>query len=95
LSWRHFLILLTLRSPEAKLFNAKSVVTLTLGVRDLCKQITAKIFKRTTIANYQIQTIIRLFTTVSKTFIAYLLDFLGLQNTYWEEAFEKVKGKSL
>ena len=53
LSWSHFLILLPLKSPEAKLFYAKSVATHTIGVRDLRKQITAKIFERTTIANLQ------------------------------------------
>ena len=37
LSWSHFLVLLPLKNPEAKLFYAKSVAGQTLGVRDLRK----------------------------------------------------------
>lgn len=87
LSWSHFLILLPLKNPEAKLFYAKSATTHALGVRDLRKHIAAKTFERTTIANLQ--------NTSNNPAIQnsfkdpYLLDFLGLQNTYLEKDLEE------
>jgi len=87
LSWSHFLILLPLKNPEAKLFYAKSVVGQTLGVRDLRKQIAAKTFERTTIANLQNLSNNPAVQNGFKD--PYLLDFLGLQNTYLEKDLEE------
>jgi len=86
LSWSHFLILLPLKNSEAKLFYAKLVVAKTLGVRDLRKQIADKAFKRTTIANLQNASNNPAIQNNFKD--PYLLNFLGLQNTYFEKDLE-------
>ena len=86
LSWSHFVILLPLKSPEAKLFYAQSSASQALGVRDLRKQIEAKTFERTGIANLQV---IHSDNIPANTFKdPYILDFLGLQNTYLEKDLE-------
>ena len=87
LSWSHFLILIPLKTQEKKLFYAQKASTEMLGVRDLRKQIEAKTFERTAIANLQ--------TTTRNTDVynifkdPYFLDFLGLQNTYLEKDLEE------
>lgn len=86
LSWSHFLILLPLKNSEAKLFYAKLVVAQTLGVRDLRKQIADKAFERTTIANLQNASNNPAIQNNFKD--PYLLNFLGLQNTYFEKDLE-------
>jgi DUF1016 N-terminal domain len=53
LSWSHFLVLIPLKTMDAKLFYAKESASQTLGVRDLRKQIATKAFERTQIANIQ------------------------------------------
>ena len=86
LSWSHFLILLPLKNSEAKLFYAKLIVAQTLGVRDLRKQIADKAFERTTIANLQNASNNPAIQNNFKD--PYLLNFLGLQNTYFEKDLE-------
>lgn len=88
LSWSHILILLPLKSQEAKLFYAQKAVSETMGKRELRKQIAAKTFERTALANLQ--------TTSSSLIIPkntfkdpYLLDFLELENTYLEADLEQ------
>jgi len=86
LSWSHFLILIPLKKVEVKLFYAQKASTEVLGVRDLRKQIEAKTFERTGIANLQV---IQSDTIPANTFKdPYILDFLGLQNTYLEKDLE-------
>ena len=87
LSWSHFLVLLPLKNPEAQLFYAKSAITQALGVRDLRRQITGKTFERTTIANLQNASNNPAIHNSFKD--PYLLDFLGLQNTYLEKDLEE------
>lgn len=87
LSWSHFLVLIPLKSPEAKLYYAQSSATQTLGVRELRKQISAKTFERSSIANLQN---ISNHPAIHNTFKdPYFLDFLGLQNTYLEKDLEE------
>ena len=86
LSWSHFLILLPLKNPEAKLFYAELVVAQALGIRDLRKQIADKAFERTTIANLQNASNNPAIHNNFKD--PYLLNFLGLQNTYFEKDLE-------
>lgn len=87
LSWSHLLILLPLKDNEAKLFYAKAVSTQSLGVRELRKKIANKEFERTAIANIQ--------NTSNHPGIhnnfkdPYLLDFLGLKQTYLEKDLEQ------
>lgn len=86
LTWSHFLVLIPLKSSEAKLYYAQLTINETLGVRELRKQIASKAFERTEIANIQV--------TQNENFPIntfkdpYLLDFLGLQNGYLEKDVE-------
>lgn len=83
LTWSHFLILIPIKNVEAKMFYAQKAMTEALGKRDLRKQISLKTFERVTIANLQNTS---LHTAMKHTFKdPYLLDFLGLQNTYLEK----------
>lgn len=86
LSWSHFLVLITLKSPEARNFYAQLSIEQGLGVRALRQQVASKTFERTTIANLQT---IKTNSPIHNTFKdPYFLDFLGLQNTYLEKDLE-------
>ena len=86
LTWSHFLVLIPLKSAEAKQFYAELAINETLGVRELRKQIANKAFERTEIANIQV---IQNENFPINTFKdPYLLDFLGLQNDYLEKDIE-------
>ncbi|SEK41489.1 Predicted nuclease of restriction endonuclease-like (RecB) superfamily, DUF1016 family [Parapedobacter koreensis] len=86
LSWSHFIALLPLKNPDAKLFYAQVAASQTLGVRDLRKRIAAKEFERTSIANLQNTS---KHPAIHNNFKdPYFLDFLGLQNTYLEKDLE-------
>ncbi|MFZ4799253.1 MAG: PDDEXK nuclease domain-containing protein [Bacteroidia bacterium] len=87
LSWSHFIELLPLKTQEARLFYAQTSANLVLGIRDLRKQIATKTYERTTLANLQNTSVS---TAMSNNFKdPYLLDFLGLQNTYLEKDLEQ------
>jgi len=86
LSWSHFLVLIPLKSQEAKLYYAQVSATQTLGVRDLRKQISTKTFERSSIANWQNTGNNPALHNTFKD--PYFLDFLGLQNTYLEKDLE-------
>jgi predicted nuclease of restriction endonuclease-like (RecB) superfamily len=93
LSWSHFLVLIPLKTMDAKLFYAQETATKALGVRDLRKQIATKTFERTQIANIQNKSTN---TSIYNSFKdPYLLDFLGLQNTYLEKDLETAILKEL
>jgi hypothetical protein len=86
LSWSHFLVLIPLKTPESRLFYAQLSASEYLGVRDLRKQISAKVYERTVIANTQI---IKSDSIPPNTFKdPYLFDFLELKNTYLEKDLE-------
>jgi len=86
LTWSHFLVLIPLKSAEAKQFYAQLAINETLGVRDLRKQIANKAFERTEIANIQVNQNENFPINTFKD--PYLLDFLGLQNGYLEKDIE-------
>ena len=87
LTWSHFLILIPLKSKEAKLFYANKAIEEVLGKRDLRKQIASKTFERTEIANIKLS---NTKTDLMNTFKdPYVLDFLNLKNTYLEQDLEK------
>ena len=87
LTWSHFLILIPLKSKEAKFFYANKAIEEVLGKRDLRKQITSKTFERTEIANIQLSnTQPDLMNTFKDP---YMLDFLNLKNTYLEQDLEQ------
>ena len=83
LSWPHFLVLIPLKSPEARQFCAELAIEETLGMRDLRKQIADKASGRTGTAgiragqneNFPVDT----FQDPC------LPDFPGLQNGYREK----------
>lgn len=87
LSWSHFLVLIPLKSEEAKLFYAQLAIDGTMGVRELRKQIFNKVFERTAIANLQINQTDTIPVNTFKD--PYILDFLGLQNGYMEKDMEE------
>ncbi len=87
LSWSHFLLLLPVKTTEAKLFYANSTFSQGLGARELRKQIAAKEFERTAIANLQN---VSNNAAISNSFKdPYFLDLLGLQNTNLEKNLEE------
>lgn len=86
LSWSHFLILIPLKTREAKMFYARKAIAETLGKRELRKAISLKTFERTTIANLQNTSDNPAILNTFKD--PYILDFLGLQNTYLEKDLE-------
>ncbi|MFC0425357.1 PDDEXK nuclease domain-containing protein [Chryseobacterium scophthalmum] len=86
LTWSHFLVLIPLKSVEAKQFYAQLAINDTLGVRELRKQIASKAFERTEIANLQSSQNENFPINTFKD--PYLLDFLGLQNDHLEKDIE-------
>ncbi len=87
LSWSHFLVLIPLKSQEAKLYYAQSTANQTLSVRELRQQISIKAFERSSIANLQNTSN---HPAIHNTFKdPYFLNFLGLQNTYLEKDLEE------
>ncbi len=93
LSWSHFLVLIPLKSPKAQMFYAELSVNELLGVRELRKQIAAKAFERTNIANLQLKNNSTIpFNTFKDP---YLLDFLGLYDSYLEKDLEAAILKDL
>lgn len=87
LSWSHFIELFSLKTQEAKLFYAQAAASQALGIRELRKQIAQKTFERTQLANVQVSSSTHLPLNTFKD--PYLLDFLGLQNTYLEKDVEQ------
>lgn len=86
LSWTHFRALLPLKSPEARAFYVQEAVGQGLSVRGLWQLIARKGYERREIANAQI---------VGETAVPrdvfrdpYLLDFLGLEDTFLERDLE-------
>lgn len=82
LSWTHFRALLPLKTPEARAFYVQEAVSQGLSVRGLRQLIARKGYEHREIANAQI---------VGETAVPqdvfrdpYLLDFLGLEDTFLE-----------
>jgi predicted nuclease of restriction endonuclease-like (RecB) superfamily len=91
LSWSHFLIILPLKTTEAKSYYTKLAIAESLGKRDLRKKIAQKSFERTQIANLQNKN-----TEITDSFKdPYLLDFLGLHNSFLETDLEEALLKEL
>lgn len=86
LSWTHFRALLPLKIPEARAFYVQEAVSPRLSVRGLRQLIARKGYERRGLANAQI---------VGETAVPrdvfrdpYLLDFLGLEDTFLERDLE-------
>ncbi|QBN18145.1 PDDEXK nuclease domain-containing protein [Flavobacterium nackdongense] len=86
LSWSHFVELLPLKTIEAKLFYAQNASNNLFGIRELRRQIALKTFERTNIADAQIVEATQIpFNTFKDP---YILDLLGLQDSYLEKDLE-------
>jgi predicted nuclease of restriction endonuclease-like (RecB) superfamily len=86
LSWSHCLALLPIKKHESQLFYANQVRDNSMSVRELRRQIALKTFERTSIADAQIVEATQIpFNTFKDP---YILDLLGLQNTFLEKDLE-------
>ncbi len=86
LTWSHFLILIPLKSFEAKIYYAQKSAEEVWGKRELRYQISRKAFERQEIATIQLN---QFEPEIKNTFKdPYLLDFLELKNTYLEKDLE-------
>jgi predicted nuclease of restriction endonuclease-like (RecB) superfamily len=93
LSWSHFLILLPLKTEEAKIYYAQKAIEETWSKRELQNQIERKSFERQEIATLQISDA---FSEMKNTFKdPYFLDFLGLKEGYLENDIESAILKEL
>ena len=87
LSWSHFLILIPLKTYEARMYYAQKATEEFWGKRELRNQIARKSFERKEIAEIQA---INLQEDLKNTFKdPYILDFLNLKNTYLEQDLER------
>jgi predicted nuclease of restriction endonuclease-like (RecB) superfamily len=87
LSWSHFLILIPLKSNDARMFYAQKAAEEVWGKRELRNQIARKAFERKEIADIQLAKFpIELQNNFKDP---YLLDFLNLKNTYLEQDLER------
>lgn len=93
LSWSHFLTLIPIRNSEAKQFYAKIANSNMLSVRELRKQIEAKVYERTEKANLQISESRAIDKDIFKD--PYFLDFLNLRDGYLENDLETAILKEL
>lgn len=86
LSWTHFRALLPLKSPEARAFYVQEAMAQGLSVRGLRHLISRKAFERREIANAQVVGGTGVPRDVFRD--PYLLDFLGLEDTFLERDLE-------
>ena len=86
LSWSHFITIIPLKTIEERDFYANLSINDVLGVRELRHQIELKAFERTQIANTQISKKLKIPPDTFKD--PYVLDFLDLQNAYFEKDVE-------
>jgi predicted nuclease of restriction endonuclease-like (RecB) superfamily len=82
LSWSHFIVLIAIKSNEARMFYAQESMNRCLGVRELRELISRKTFERKEIANAQITEASPIPAGTFKD--PYLLDMLGLKDEYVE-----------
>ncbi len=86
LSWSHFIALLPIKKADARIFYATRIAEENWSVRHARKQIEAKVFERTLIADSQLTEKTNLPQTVFKD--PYFFDFLGLTDAYLEDELE-------
>lgn len=94
LSWAHFLVLIPLKSAEARQFYARATREASWSKRELRNQIERKAFERAEIADTKL-------TLAEATHLGgnfkdpYFLDFLGLKEGYLENELENALLKEL
>ncbi|MEK0446856.1 MAG: hypothetical protein RLZZ399_2177 [Verrucomicrobiota bacterium] len=88
LSWSHFLILLPLKTQEARLFYARQSIEHLWSKRELIRQIERKAFERAEIADSKLE--LAAAPELAGAFKdSYFLDFLGLPQGYLEDDLEQ------
>ncbi|ORC35712.1 hypothetical protein B4O97_08705 [Marispirochaeta aestuarii] len=94
LSWSHFLVLIPLKSPEARLFYARTACESHWSKRELRHQIERKAFERSEIADTKLA--LAEANHLNGNFKdPYFLDFLGLKEGYMENELENALLKEL
>jgi predicted nuclease of restriction endonuclease-like (RecB) superfamily len=97
LTWTHFLLLLPFKSSEKRNFYATMASNEGWSVRELRRRIEAKTYERTTLAGTQTKGMEHALTEYHRTGALpvslafkdpYFLDFLGLHDSYNENALE-------
>jgi predicted nuclease of restriction endonuclease-like (RecB) superfamily len=86
LTWSHIIILLPLKSKEAKIFYAKTSAENLWGKRELREQISRKAFERTEIANIQLTKNNEIPLDTFKD--PFILDFLQIKDGFLEKDLE-------
>jgi len=89
LSWSHFLVLIPLKSADAKLYYAYEASERLLGVRGLRELVSRKAFERREIANAQLTANALVPFNAFKA--PYLLDELGLTDDYMSRFLRSVR----
>lgn len=92
LSWSHFLTLIPLKSPKARLFYARTASESLWSKRELRHQIERKAFERSEIADTKLALADHLCGNFKDP---YFLDFLGLKEGYLENELENALLKEL
>lgn len=93
LSWSHFVELLSIKSPEARIYYAQKAAEETWGRDELRRQIGRKAYERKEIAQIQL---VQAPEKVQASFKdPYFLDFLGLKEGYLENDVESAILKEL
>lgn len=93
LSWSHFVILLSLKNNESRMFYAQKAIAERWSKRALSHQIDRKAFERNEIAALQVSDD---FAELQNNFKdPYFLDFLGLKEGYLEKDVESAIIKEL
>ena len=87
LSWSHFIALLPVKSNDAFIYYAQDAIARQLGKRELRRQIKRKTFERKEIADSQLSNQSTVPFNMFKD--PYLLDALGLKDSYHEADLEK------
>lgn len=91
LSWSHFLVLIPLKTQQARMFYAEQATTAGWSRRELRRQIERKVFERSEIADAKQPLEASSSTAPALTGAfkdPYVLDFLGLPSGYLEEELE-------
>ena len=89
MSWSHFLVLIPLKSADAKLYYAYEASERLLGVRGLRELVSRKAFERREIANAQLTANALVPFNAFKA--PYLLDELGLTDDYMSRFLRSVR----
>lgn len=93
LTWSHFIVLIPLKTEDARDFYGKLAIENSFGVRELRKQIDKKTFERTEKADIQLHDSKKIRKGIFKD--PYLLDFLELKDGYLEYDLESAILKEL